>query len=170
MTIKWIGAILILTGCGGAGFSMAAVHRRTEKELTQMLSALDYMQCELQYRLTPLPDLCRQAASFSSGNIKRLFAALAEELEDQISPDVISCMNSAIAKNSNISDQTATIVANLGRTLGRFDLDGQILGLESARQECRNVLSKLSHNREERLRSYQTLGLCAGAALAILFL
>lgn len=170
MTIKWIGAALILIGCGGTGFSMAAAHRRTEKELAQMLSALDYMQCELQYRLTPLPDLCRQAASHGSGNIKHLFAVLAEELEDQISPDVTSCMNSAIAKTNNISDQTATIAANLGRTLGRFDLDGQLLGLENARQECRNALSKFSHNREERLRSYQTLGLCAGAALAILFL
>ena len=32
------------------------------------------------------------------------------------------------------------------------------------------ALSRLETNRENRLRSYQTLGLCAGAALAILFL
>ena len=170
MTIKWIGAILILAGCGGVGFSMAANHRKTEKELTLMQSSLDYMQCELQYRLTPLPDLCRQTAAHSTGNIRRLFILLAQELEDQISPDVKCCMNSAITKTKDISDQTATVAANLGRTLGRFDLDGQLLGLENARQECRLALGKLSNNREQRLRSYQTLGLCAGAALAILFL
>lgn len=170
MSLKWIGAIMIIAGCGGVGFSMALAHRTQERELQQLLSTLDYMQCELQYRLTPLPELCRQAAANTGSNIKTLFTTLAEELEDQISPDVMYCMNSAIAKSKNLSDQAATVAANLGKTMGRFDLDGQLLGLEAARQECRQALEKLSVNRDTRMRSYQTLGLCAGAALAILFL
>ena len=58
----------------------------------------------------------------------------------------------------------------LGRWLGRFDLDGQLKGLDAVRQECRRHLEELNNNREVRLRSYQTLGLCAGAAIAILFI
>lgn len=170
MSVKWIGALLILFGCGGVGFSMASAYRREENELRQLLSALDYMQCELQYRLTPLPELCRQAAGITRSNVKTLFSTLAQELEDQISPDVMHCMNAAIAKNKELSDKAATVAANLGRTLGRFDLNGQLLGLESARQDCRHALEKLSANRETRLQSYQTLGICAGAAMAILFL
>ena len=46
---------------------------------------------------------------------------------------------------------------------------GQILGLEAVRSHCRSELDALSANQDERLRSYQTLGLCTGAALAILF-
>jgi len=48
-------------------------------------------------------------------------------------------------------------------------MEGQLKGLESVRQECRRQVETLSYNRDARLRSYQTLGLCAGAALAILF-
>ena len=170
MNIRLIGAILIVCGCGGIGFSMAWSHRKEEKELQQLLSALDYMQCELQYRLTPLPDMCRQTAAHANGCVRDLFTTLAVELEDQLSPDVMRCMQSAIAKTTQLSDRTATVVSNLGKTLGRFDLEGQLMGLENARQDCRRTLERLSVNRDNRLRSYQTLGLCAGAALAILFL
>lgn len=170
MSIKWIGAALIILGCGGVGFSLASAHRKVERELRNLMSALDYMQCELQYRLTPLPELCRQTAVQSSGSIKALFLALAEELEDQIAPDVWHCMNAAIARTGALSAGAASVAGNLGKTLGRFDLEGQLRGLENARQSCRRELDKLADNRENRLRSYQTLGLCAGAALAILFL
>lgn len=170
MIFKWIGAILVILGCGGTGFAMAASHRREERDLRQLMAALDYMQCELQYRLTPLPDLCRQTAAQARGAVRGLFLALALELEDQIAPDVGHCMNAAIAKTKGLPPCIVGLAGNLGKTLGRFDLDGQLRGLENARQECRRALDRQSDHKETRLRSYQTLGLCAGAALAILFL
>ena len=169
MTIKWIGALLVVTVCGGTGFSIASAYRREETELRQLMSVLDYMQCELQYRLTPLPELCRGAAAQATGNVRKLFATLAEELEDQIAPDVWHCMKAALSKTQALSSRCVTVAEQLGSTMGRFDLSGQLRGLEAARQECRTMAERLSENREVRLRSFQTLGLCAGAALAILF-
>lgn len=168
--LKWIGAAMIMIGCGGTGFFMAASHRRQEWELRHFMASLDYMQCELQYRLTPLPDLCRQTAAQSSGLIRKLFEHLANELEDQVAPDVQYCMNAAISMVPELESATASVAKEMGRTLGRFDLEGQIRGLEHARQDCRRELERLAENRDVRLRSYQTLGLCAGAALAILFI
>lgn len=168
--LKWFGALLIIIGCGSVGFAMSAAHRKEEKNLRQLIAALDFMQCELQYRLTALPDLCRMTAAQCSGALRSVFHTLACELEDQISPDVFHCMNAALAKVPNVTKQTGEALRILGRTLGRFDLDGQLIGLENARHNCRSMLEKLSENREVRLRSYQTLSLCAGAALAILFL
>lgn len=168
--LKWIGAMFIILGCGSVGFAMSVAYRREESNLSQLISALDFMQCELQYRLTPLPDLCRLTASQCRGALRTVFVTLACELEDQISPDVFHCMNAALAKVKNLPIRTEEALRILGRTLGRFDLDGQLLGLENARHNCRTMLEKLNENRDVRLRSYQTLSLCAGAALAILFL
>lgn len=167
---KWIGALFVIIGCGSVGFAMSSAHRREERTLRQLIYALDFMQCELQYRLTALPDLCRLTAGQCGGVLRTLFQTLACELEDQISPDVFYCMNTALGKTPNLPKQTEDSLRALGRTLGRFDLDGQLLGLENARQNCRTMLEKLSDNRDIRLRSYQTLSLCAGAALAILFM
>lgn len=168
--LKWIGALCVILGCGSVGLAMSAAHRREERSLQQLISALDFMQCELQYRLTALPDLCRMTAGQCSGALRTAFQTLACELEDQISPDVFHCMNAALAKVTALPSHSADALRSLGRTLGRFDLEGQLLGLENARQNCRMMLEKLSVNRDVRLRSYQTLSLCAGAALAILFL
>lgn len=170
MSIRVVGAVLIVIGSGGFGFLIAASYRREERLLRQLLNALDYMQCELQYHLTPLPELCRQVAASAGGAIRFVFANLATKLEDQITPDVEKCMSDVLAGLREMPKLTRESLELLGRSLGRFDLDGQLRGLESVRQVCRRGLDTLSQNAAIRNRSYQTLGLCAGAALAILFI
>ena len=170
MSIKLTGAILVILGCGSVGFMIAAACRQEEKSLRQLLCALDYMQCELQYRLTPLPELCRKVATTSEGYIRELFLSLAIELEDQITPDVERCVSHALSSVPKLPALTGEAFKQLGVSLGRFDLDGQIRGLEGSRTTCRTSLEALTKDKSVRLRSYQTLGLCAGAALAILFI
>ena len=170
MTLKMIGAILVIAACGGVGFKIAATQRREEQTLYRLTAILDYMECELQYRLTPLPELCRQAAAEDKGILRQLFHGLALELEDQISPDAERCMNAVLSRFQQLPASTRESLELLGRSLGRFDLEGQLKGLEAVRQECRLKAASLSQNKETRLRSYQTLGLCAGAAIAIIFI
>lgn len=169
MIPKLIGVILVIAGCGGVGFRMAANHRQEERALRQLVGILDFMECELQYRLTPLPELCRLAAKEFSGKPGAIFLELALEMEAQILPDMTRCMEVALARNRELPPITRDSLKLLGKTIGRFDLEGQLKGLEAVRQDCRRNLEQLCANRETRLRSYRTLGLCAGAALAILF-
>lgn len=169
MDCKWIGAVLVILGCGGIGFQMAASHKMEEQTLRRLINALDFMECELQYRLTPLPDLCRSAGRENNGPVREVLLSLADELEAQAAPDVESCMIAALSK-SEIGVRAREMLTVLGCSLGRFDLPGQLKGLEAVRTACRRELEELTSNRDVRLRSYQTLGLCAGAALAILFI
>lgn len=169
MNAKWIGTAIIIAGCGCFGLKMALSHRRQTRELRQLVSALDLLSLELRYRLTPLPDLCLLAAKHVPGSIGQLFADLHRELQQQICPDADCCMNAAVSK-SCLGPVTKPLLRNLGRTLGRFDLEGQLKGIDSVREETALALDKLTEGQAARLRSYQTLGLCAGAALAILLL
>ncbi len=169
MSLKLIGSILIIVGCGGFGFAMTAAYKREETALRQLIGALDYMQCELQYRMTPLPDLCRQAGLEHSNPIGSVLRKLSDKLENHISPDVSSCMESVLSQHQNLPKRVVHAFELMGSTMGRFDAAGQIRGLEAVRAFCRGELDEMAHNRDNRLRSYQTLGLCTGAALAILF-
>lgn len=170
MTIRIMGALLVILGCGGVGFMVAASYRTEERVLRQLLNALDYMQCELQYRLTPLPELCRKVGTAAAGQIREVFLSLAAELEDQISPNVERCMSHALLRCRELPKYTRQVLELIGVSMGRFDLDGQLKGLEAGRRECRRGLEELASNKAVRLRSYQTLALCAGAAIAILFI
>lgn len=169
MTIKWIGAALIIGACATMGCYAAISSKREEAALRQLISALDFMSSELQYRLTPLPELCRMAGKESGKGVGTVLLRLAQELEAQISPDVESCLNMALKTSGDLPRRVTEAFRIFGTSLGRFDVEGQIQGLDSVRSYCRRELEQLSLNRDARLRGYQTLGLCAGAALAILF-
>ena len=170
MTIRFIGSIMIVIGCGGFGFAMAATYKREERCLCQLANIFDYLSCELQYRLTPLPQLCSQAAFECSGILKKVFLTYAEELDMQLAADAELCMKAALSRFDDIPLHTKECLALLGHSLGRFNLDGQLKDLENLRQECRVKLNQFVENKGTRLRTYQTLGICAGAALAILLI
>lgn len=167
---KWIGAVFVISGCAGFGFSLAAEHRRREGWLLQLIRALERMECELQYMLTPLPELCRSAAEASSGAIRGVFLACAAELEERTMPDAASCMQAAVSKAGFSYQPIRYLLVQLGQSLGRFDLQGQLRGLEAVRRQCEMEQERLAHGQNERLRCYKTLGICAGLALAILFI
>lgn len=95
---------------------------------------------------------------------------LAAELEWQTEPDAASCMDSVLKRTQTLSARSRRLLHQLGKTLGRFDLEGQLQGLQATCSACIAASNSLREDRTVRLRSYQTLGLCAGAALAILFL
>lgn len=168
--MRLIGAMTIFL-CGGyLGFSMVASHKREEKTLRQIITAISYMQCEIQYRLTPLPQLLGQASKQVDGICSMVLNALVVELENQISPDVSCCMEAILRRQRNIPEHSQEVLSFLGQCLGRFDLQGQMQELDAVAALCKRHLAQMENNRETRLRSYQTLGLCAGAAVAILLL
>ena len=169
MTGKLLGAVLIITGCGVFGYAQSASYRKEEQLLRQFIAALDYMQCELQYRMTPLPELCRQTAAEGRGLISRFLGSLAQEMEKQVQPCVADCVTETIYGIGPIPNRLLESFQHFGNSLGRFDVAGQIKELEFVRTYCRDEVTRMSENRDTRLRGYQTLGLCAGAALAIIF-
>ena len=170
MNYKLIGGFLVVLCCGGFGFGICAACKHEEWMLRQLASALDFMLCELQYRLTPLPELCRQAGLHGKGVIGQIFCAFGEELENCLNSNVDTCMEQILHNNERLPRQLRENLELLGTSLGRFDLDGQVEGLERVRQQCRHDIAQLSADKQQRFRSYQTLGLCAGAALVILFI
>lgn len=170
MIPKIVGAALILAACGAMGFSLAAAHRQKEKLLQALITAVKLMACELQYRQTALPQLMALCARDTGGAISQVFSAMTEELERQIAPDAACCMTAVLEKMPKLPGVVRDRLCLLGNSLGRFDLSGQLSGLETVAQLCQRDLDGLLLNRDARLRSYMTLGLCAGAALVILFI
>ena len=170
MIIKLIGAILIVCGCGSFGFVVGYSWRKEEKALRQLLVALEYMKYELSYRLTPLPELCRQVSNATEGVVRDFFNNLGSTLCEQLSPDAAHCVRVVLNSQKSVPDKAKNVLISLGRSVGKFDIDGQVGSLDTVMEECKHYLTQLTENQQSRLRAYKTLGLCAGAAIAILFI
>ena len=169
MAIKLMGAALVLMACGGCGITVAFSYRREIQQLKQLLHILQYMRCDLPYRLTPLPELCRSAADNAGGSIKQIFLRAASELEQQTIPDLNCCFQKVLT-TIPVTRRIEKLLRQIAATFGQFDLNGQLNALDAVCDTCRASLTDLSEHQEERTRSYHTLGLCAGAALVILFI
>jgi len=165
---KWVGSVLVFAGCGGFGLSLAGAHIRRERMLMQIIRMLGEMECELRYRLTRLPDLCMLAAKTVSGPVKKVMTLFSRELENRISPDPATCMEWILEDFSFPDEEVRYLLMELGRTLGRFDLDGQLQGLRHMMELCEHHLESERSRKDERIRCYRDLGFCAGAALVIL--
>lgn len=169
MNFKLIGAILVIAGFGCVGYIIVATHKKTVKLMQQLIAVFEYMECELAYRMTPLPELFRKISD-DCGPLKQFFSVLADELEDQISPDVTCCVDAALTQVNDIPELVRRGVVEFGKNAGCFDVDGQIKGIVSVKESCISLLSAYTRDQDIRLRNYQALALCAGAAVVILLL
>lgn len=169
MTLKLLGAILTVIGCGGMGLRVAAAYRREISALEQLYMGIDYMECELRYRMPPLPALCDATSHAVKGPVGAFFSILSVTLGKHVSPRVRSCVEEALG-TAALPDTVKGYISILGDTLGQFDLEGQLQGLSNLREQLANALENRRKDQGNRMRIYQTLGLCAGAAIAILLL
>ena len=113
--------------------------------------------------------MLRLGAAQCGGLLGRVFGSAADEMENQVAPDAASCFHMALEGLPELPGALRDKLLLLGKSLGRFDLQGQLSGMEAVSQLCKRDLEGLLLNRDARLRSYTTLGLCAGVALVILF-
>lgn len=169
MYLKILGAALILLSCGGYGFSLANAHRAEERALNAAICAMEDMIRQLSFQLTPMPQLLRNAGKVAGGRVGAVFVALSKILEENSCADPYDAMQMVLSRQK-LPPRTAKNLSQFGISLGRFSLSGQVSSLKGAIAYCKRDLDSLSLDRDSRLRSYRTLGLCTGAALVILFL
>ena len=170
MAVKLIGAVFVVLGGGGFGLILSNAVKRETTCLREFISALEFMECELVYRMTSLPHLCQTIAPMLAGPIRDFFICLAEELEQQTASRVQLCVTHALERCKDIPLGVRQRIEILGNSLGSFDLDGQIKCIRAMNDENMRIYEKMSLNQSGQLRCYKTLAICAGAALAILFI
>lgn len=167
--IRVAGAVLLLAGCGGFGFSMAAASRREMRMIRGLIHGMQEMEWELKYRMTSLPELLRIGADATGGVLREILRELAEKLDRRETEDISGCLNGILSRQQ-LPGRVRKNMKQLGRSLGRFELEGQLQGLQAIRLQCRKDLRELEENSNQRMRNYQTLAICAGAALVILLI
>lgn len=170
MNYRIIGAILVVLSSSAVGFSIVNWQKEDQKALMQLIHGLEFMACELEFRLPSLPELCALTAAQLTGSTREFFLAMEMELQKNTAVDVYGCVCRAADSVEKMPDSVKRNLLLLGRTLGRFDLAGQLSGIESVRELCKRDLEGMQNNQDVRFRAYRTLGICAGIALVILFI
>ena len=143
--IRMIGAALVVLSSGAVGFGFARAVKLQCAQLEGLLWALDTMQSEMSARLTPLAQLFSGLSACRQKDVAAFFAEAGRAL-------------------------SAQPLYGLSLNLGRFDLESQLAAIERTKASVTAALLALQGQKRARCRSYETIGICAGLALAVMLL
>lgn len=170
MEFRIFGALLIVAGFSASGFMISRTQKTGIFLLEELICTLDNLICELEYRRTPLPELCRTVAKNRHSRLNTFFYKVAEEMDSQVNPNVSACVQAALAGHGDLPETVQTILRRLGESLGRFDIEGEILSLQSLRAETAEKLNDMRITQKEKAKTNRTLWVCAGALAAVLMM
>ena len=168
--IKTIGILLVIFGASGTGFSMAFSVRQTISMVQQLLAAMEVMKNEISFRRTPLPELMRLLEIQSRGAVADFFGRLAEDFSRRQERTVEAIVRKQVAAARTFPPAVRQILLQLGSGLGQYDVEGQHRSIDLAVLRLRTLLDQYRNEQQARIRSYCTLGICGGLAIAILAL
>ena len=170
--LKLAGALLLMTGAACLGFGAAAQLKARVNCLMAFTAALEQMERELGFRLTPMPELMSKLSHTAAAPADLFFARCREEMAQLGMRTFGELWRTALNDEPELLLEPAErqILASLGDVLGRYDADGQRQALATAIAELGECLRQARQERDRLGRVYATLGLGAGAMLVIILL
>lgn len=170
MWLRLIGACAITVSSAGFGLRAAWEYRLRLRLLRDFISCLEEMQQQLRQNLLPLPQLVCIASELGQGTIYRIMAGFYTALIDPEAEDIPGCMRKALSSFRDLHPDIRRLLVQLGRCLGKFDLTGQLKGMEDVKTAAQKQLLTMEHEQNRNVRCYRTLGIFGGMALAVLLL
>ena len=169
--LRLAGALLLTAG--GAALGMAACAHLGERVacLRAVVGALELMERELTFSLTPMPELLAGLARRGAPPVRPFFAQCARELDELNGHTLCQIWQEAAAAHLGVlSGEDLAILLPLGAVLGRYGGEDQRLAVAQAADGLRRQLDCAVVEQRRQRRVYGTLGVSAGAFLVIILL
>ena len=170
MIKEYWGSTLLIIGSIAVGRRLVHDYKKQFKMLQQISHMISNIVCDLEYHMTPLPQLIRNETVSLCPLLKRVFITFAEALESQISPNVMCCLDNTLAQYSDIHGTLKGILVELGNALGRFDLTGQLKCLQAVQLVCEKELDILAQGQAGYVKCCRAYCLCAGVLASLILL
>ena len=170
--LKLIGLSLILTASSAMGLGLARTVRRQQAQTLAFIDAVLRIRHELQYRLTPLPDVFLALQESREAAVAAFFSGLAGSLSAADTCTVGYACRQALRRTEGlcIPAGVRTALMSLFDTLGKYDLDGNLQALDLALGRLREEARQLQGSAAARCKTYVTLGVCTGLAVAVILI
>jgi len=168
--IKILGVTFIIVGCSSIGFIMAGNLSQEITAVRNLIANLEYWKNAISYHHTPLPELCMLTHSMDRSVIGEYFGRLGEQLNKLGEIDATQCTVNALSLCPEMPPSCRRLLQALGRSLGKFDMSGQLQEINAVLEVARDTLTTLLSSQDSRIKCYKTLGICTGVAIAILII
>ncbi|MGI6030436.1 MAG: stage III sporulation protein AB [Eubacteriales bacterium] len=168
--MKWLLGIGLVALCGGIGVQAGGVLHRRRKGIHTLVFALDLLNGEIAYSMTPLRRAFYKIAAVTEGPVQDFFTVCARRMEahDQRLTDIWREELQPLRESLPLGREEVDSLLELGAVLGKNDQENQKLALDRARMQLQSLLEEARQKEREGVRLYRSLGVAAGVFLALL--
>ncbi|MCK8826639.1 stage III sporulation protein SpoIIIAB [Natroniella acetigena] len=167
--MKLIGASLIIMGSGAIGFVVAKQFILRVKELQELQTALQMLETEISYGLTPLPQAFAKITTSLSTSVAELFLVAQEELESGSTAQQAwqKAIDESFAETALIESDKDVLVS-VGYNLGQSASQDQQKYLSLAQHKLTNLYQQAVEEKEQKVKLWRYLGVLLGLFVVIL--
>ena len=102
------------------------------------------------------------------GSLERIFSETAKRMDKQRWMTPLQAMEQALADEKTCF--LSPVLRDLARQLGKYDLEAQISAVDGTKARAETMLQQMEQEQSRKSGTYETLGICAGIAVAILLI
>ncbi|WP_026689308.1 stage III sporulation protein SpoIIIAB [Alteribacter aurantiacus] len=170
--MKLLGILLVIAATTGIGWEWSRRLRLRTKQLKDIRIALEALETEMVYGLTPLKEACNSVAKQVRDPIRLLFSTFSETLgrEEKLASKVWCETIAKTKKNVEFKQGEWDVLLQFGQTLGLQDLENQRKHLRLALKYLEQQENDARENQKKHESMYKSLGFLGGILIALMMI
>ena len=167
MIIKFLILSLVFASSLSIGFLIAKKYENRVKELKDMKNAQNMFETKIKFTYASVPEIFEEIAKqFGEEIVGQIFRTASILMKDKSAGEA---WNEGIdTVNSNMTLEDKSTLKNLGKLLGKTDLEGQISEIRLVTDLLDTQIELAEIDRRKNEKMYKTLGGIIGLTLVII--
>ena len=169
--MKVIGAVLIVASTTLWGFMKAQRYVARPNQLQQLKTALQLLQTEISYGVTPLPQAFSKLESKLESPIADFFSQARNGLQSGLTAkQAWQKAIEEVGETTALIEKDRQALEELGYNLGQSSSEDQLRYLELAQDNLDNLHKKALEKKENKVKLWRYLGVLSGLLVVVLIL
>lgn len=163
--VKITGILIILLGTTALGVYKSGQYVRRLNNLYEVKKAFFYIQGEVRYMNTPMPETLEAAAGHVKEPFRCFFYDMARKLEQKNGRDFKGIWDETVSKNISgdmLEKEAREEFFEVGSQLGCLDLKAQEKAIDYFLEKWEFIIQRRRKEKNNRLKLYYVCGIVSG--------
>lgn len=168
--LKWMGIVIVVCGSTALGVYKSGIYVSRLNNLYEIKKAFLYIQGEIRYMNTPMPEIFEAVAKRIKGPFRRFFLKMAGSLEQKNAgnfKEVWKCCLEKEILGEALEKEAREEFLEMGGQLGGMDRQAQEKAIDYFLEKWEFIIEKRRKEKSNRLRLYYICGVMGGLLLVM---
>lgn len=169
--VRIAGIVIVLLGTTAFGIYKSCVYVNRLNNLYEIKKVFLYIQGEIRYMNTPMPEVLDGAAMRVKGQLNRFFRHVAGELNQRNRKEFREIWEETIRQELSgevMEKEALSELCQVGGQLGCLDLKAQEKAIDYFLQKWEFIIEKRRKEKDGRLKLYYACGIMGGLLMVII--